>query len=44
MFYIRELFFKGGEDLFKATFMCLIEVQNLFRIIDFDVLKRLGHV
>ena len=39
------IFFKGGwGNFFKATLMTIIKVQNVFLIINIDVLDRLGHV
>ena len=41
-----NFFFRGGGPtaFFKATLMSLIEVQNVFPIINYDILDRLGHV
>ena len=48
MFYcLYGNFFLGGggwASFFKATLMPLIEVQNVFPIINYDVLDRLEHV
>ena len=39
-------FFKGGglASFLKVIIMSLIEVQNVFLMINFDVSDRLGHV